>query len=192
MVKRIAVFASGNGTNFSALQNAITQRPIPAEIVLLVCDQGDAPVIQRAQAVHIPVLQIDYRSFPTKAAAEQVILSALQKQRVVAIFLAGYMRIVGTTLLAAYPHRIVNLHPALLPSFPGRHGIADALAAHVKETGVTVHFIDAGIDTGQIIGQRKVVVHAEDSFESLAIRIHQVEHQFYPDVLAELIATQQI
>lgn len=192
MVKRIAVFASGNGTNFSALQAAIVQRPIPAEIVLLVCDQRDAPVIQRAQSAGIPVLVVDYRQYPTKTAAERQILTALQTYQVSAVLLAGYMRIVGEVLLTAYPHRIINLHPALLPNFPGKQGIADALAAGVSKTGVTVHFIDAGIDTGEIIGQRVVSIHSDDSLESLATRIHQVEHQFYPDMLAELIASGQI
>jgi len=192
MVKRIAVFASVTGTNFSALQSAIVQRKIPAEIVLLVCDQADAPVIKRAEAVGVPVLVINYQDFATKAAAETVILTSLHAHQVAAILLAGYMRIVGKTLLMAYPHRIINLHPALLPKFPGRQGIADAFTAGVSETGVTVHFIDAGIDTGQVIRQQRVSVSANDTLASLTERIHQVEHELYPDVLAELIATKRI
>jgi len=192
MVKRIAIFASGTGTNFSALQAAIGQRKIPAEIVLLVCDQANAPVIQRAEAAGVPVLVINYRDFATKAAAETVILASLRDHQVAAILLAGYMRIVGKTLLTAYPHRIINLHPALLPKFPGRQGIADAFAAGVSETGVTVHFIDAGIDTGQIIRQQVIAVGPSDTLASLTERIHQVEHDLYPDVLAELIATKKI
>jgi len=192
MVKRIAVFASGTGTNFSALQSAIVERKIPAEIVLLVCDQAAAPVIKRAEAVGVPVLVINYKDFATKAAAETVILTSLYAHQVAAILLAGYMRIVGKTLLTAYPHRIINLHPALLPKFPGRQGIADAFAAGVSETGVTVHFIDAGIDTGQVIRQQRVSVGPNDTLASLTERIHQVEHDLYPDVLAELIATKKI
>jgi len=192
MVKRIAIFASGTGTNFSALQSAIGQRKIPAEIVLLVCDQADAPVIERAEAVGVPVFVINYKNFATKAAAETAILTSLRAHQVAAILLAGYMRIVGKTLLTAYPHRIINLHPALLPKFPGRQGIADAFAAGVSETGVTVHFIDAGIDTGQIIRQQRVPVAPNDTLTSLTERIHRAEHDLYPEVLAELIATKKI
>ncbi|WP_204121812.1 MULTISPECIES: phosphoribosylglycinamide formyltransferase [Levilactobacillus] len=192
MVKRIAIFASGTGTNFSALQSAIGQRKIPAEIVLLVCDQANAPVIERAEAVGVPVFVINYKNFATKAAAETAILTSLRAHQVAAILLAGYMRIVGKTLLTAYPHRIINLHPALLPKFPGRQGIADAFAAGVSETGVTVHFIDAGIDTGQIIRQQRVPVAPNDTLTSLTERIHRAEHDLYPEVLAELIATKKI
>jgi len=187
MLKKLAVFASGNGTNFTALQQAIATRSIPAEIVLLVCDHEDAPVLKRAQAVNIPVLVVNFKHYANKAAAESIILTALQAHQVEAVLLAGYMRIIGPTLLAAYPHHIINLHPALLPKFPGRHGIEDAFAAGVTETGVTIHYIDAGIDTGQIIAQRTVPVKATDTVETLATRIHQVEHQFYPDVLQSLI-----
>ncbi|MFC6182312.1 phosphoribosylglycinamide formyltransferase [Lactiplantibacillus daowaiensis] len=187
MLKQLAVFASGNGTNFIALHDAIKTRPIPATIALLICDQPKAPVIQKAQALNVPVLIVDFHDYANKAAAEQIILTALQKAQVDAILLAGYMRIIGPTLLNAYPHRILNIHPALLPHFPGRHGIEDAFAAGVTETGVTIHYIDAGIDTGQIIGQRPVAVKPDDTLTSLATRIHTVEHQFYPDVLQSLI-----
>ncbi|MFD1421131.1 phosphoribosylglycinamide formyltransferase [Lactiplantibacillus songbeiensis] len=187
MLKKLAVFASGNGTNFTALQQAIATRSLPAKIVLLVCDHEDAPVLKRAQAVNIPVLVVNFKHYANKAAAEAIILTALQAHQVEVVLLAGYMRIIGPTLLAAYPHHIINLHPALLPKFPGRHGIEDAFAAGVTETGVTIHYIDAGIDTGQIIAQRTVPVEAADTVETLATRIHQVEHQFYPDVLQSLI-----
>lgn len=187
MLKKIAIFASGNGTNFVALQQAIKVRPIAAKIALLVCDDSAAPVIKKAQADDIPVLVINFHDYANKAAAEAIILSALQRHQIDAILLAGYMRIIGQTLLTAYPHKIINIHPALLPKFPGRHGIEDAFAAGVTETGVTIHFIDAGIDTGQIIGQRTVAVKPDDTVDSLAARIHATEYQFYPDVLQSLI-----
>lgn len=187
MTKKIAVFASGNGTNFIALHQAISDRSMPVTIALLVCDHAAAPVVSKAQALGVPVLTVNFRDYPNKAAAEAVILPALQAADIDAILLAGYMRIIGPTLLAAYPHKIINIHPALLPKFPGRHGIEDAFAAGVTTTGVTIHFIDAGIDTGQIIGQRTVPVKTDDTVETLAARIHGVEHQFYPDVLQTLI-----
>ncbi|MFC6206041.1 phosphoribosylglycinamide formyltransferase [Levilactobacillus tongjiangensis] len=187
MTKRLAVFASGTGTNFSALDRAIKDRQIPAEIVLLVCDHEQAPVVQRAQEAHIPTLIVDFHAYSTKVAAENWILRNLKENQVDAVLLAGYMRIVGPTLLQGYPHRILNLHPALLPKFPGRHGIADALAAGVRETGVTVHFVDAGVDTGEIIAQRVVPVNSGDTVASLATRIHDAEHDLYPTVLQRLI-----
>ena len=187
MLKQIAVFASGNGTNFVALHQAIAARELPATIALLVCDQPQAPVIAKARALQVPVLIVDFHDYANKAAAEEIILTALQARQIDAVLLAGYMRIIGATLLTAYPHKIINLHPALLPKFPGRHGIEDAFAAGVSETGVTIHYIDAGIDTGQIIAQRKVPVKADDTLATLATRIHDCEHQFYPDVLQTLI-----
>ncbi|WP_338209739.1 phosphoribosylglycinamide formyltransferase [Lactiplantibacillus paraxiangfangensis] len=187
MTKRIAIFASGTGTNFDALHQAITTRQLPVTVALLVCDQPDAPVIQKAQAVNVPVLIVNFRDYQNKAAAEDIILTALQAHQIEAVLLAGYMRIIGPTLLNAYPHKIINIHPALLPHFPGRHGIEDAFAAGVSETGVTIHYIDAGIDTGQIIEQRAVPVLPNDTVDTLATRIHDCEHQFYPDVLQTLI-----
>ncbi|WP_455386301.1 phosphoribosylglycinamide formyltransferase [Lactiplantibacillus pentosus] len=187
MLKQIAVFASGNGTNFVALHQAIAARQLPATIALLVCDQPQAPVIAKARALQVPVLIVDFHDYANKAAAEEIILTALQARQIDAVLLAGYMRIIGATLLTAYPHKIINLHPALLPKFPGRHGIEDAFAAGVSETGVTIHYIDAGIDTGQIIAQRTVPVKSDDTLTTLATRIHDCEHQFYPDVLQTLI-----
>ena len=187
MLKQIAVFASGNGTNFVALHQAIAARELPATIALLVCDQPQAPVIAKARALQVPVLIVDFHDYANKAAAEEIILTALQARQIDAVLLAGYMRIIGATLLTAYPHKIINLHPALLPKFPGRHGIEDAFAAGVSETGVTIHYIDAGIDTGQIIAQRTVPVKSDDTLATLATRIHDCEHQFYPDVLQTLI-----
>ncbi|MGA3391989.1 phosphoribosylglycinamide formyltransferase [Lactiplantibacillus pentosus] len=187
MLKQIAVFASGNGTNFVALHQATAARQLPATIALLVCDQAQAPVIAKARALQVPVLIVDFHDYANKAAAEEIILTALQARQIDAVLLAGYMRIIGSTLLTAYPHKIINLHPALLPKFPGRHGIEDAFAAGVSETGVTIHYIDAGIDTGQIIAQRTVPVKSDDTLANLATRIHDCEHQFYPDVLQTLI-----
>ncbi|MBU7446758.1 MULTISPECIES: phosphoribosylglycinamide formyltransferase [Lactiplantibacillus] len=187
MRKQIAVFASGNGTNFVALHQAIAARQLPATIALLVCDQPQAPVIAKARALQVPVLIVDFHDYANKAAAEEIILTALQARQIDAVLLAGYMRIIGSTLLTAYPHKIINLHPALLPKFPGRHGIEDAFAAGVSETGVTIHYIDANIDTGQIIAQRTVPVKSDDTLATLATRIHDCEHQFYPDVLQTLI-----
>ncbi|NLS37352.1 phosphoribosylglycinamide formyltransferase [Fructobacillus tropaeoli] len=184
---RLAVFASGTGTNFSALQEAIVDKNLPAEIVLVVVDHQDAPVIERAAKWDIPVFKVRYPSYENKAAAEQAIVAELQAHQVDGILLAGYMRILTETLLSAFPQKIVNLHPALLPKFPGRHSIFDAYEAGVRQTGVTVHFIDNGIDTGPAIAQQAVPRLPEDSLEDLTERIHAVEHELYPAVLADLL-----
>lgn len=184
---RLAVFASGTGTNFSALQQAIVDRNLPAEIVLLVVDHQDAPVIDRAAKWNIPVFKVRYPGFESKTAAEEAIVAELKAYQVDGILLAGFLRIITDTLLDAFPQKIVNLHPALLPKFPGRHSIEDAYEAGVSQTGVTVHFIDNGIDTGPAIAQEAVARYPEDSLADLEERIHAVEHQLYPAVLADLL-----
>ncbi|MTV83049.1 phosphoribosylglycinamide formyltransferase [Secundilactobacillus folii] len=180
---RIAVFASGNGTNFEALINA----DLPADICVLVCDQNDAPVIERAHRHHIPVIMSLVHKGVSKAQRERQLLQELAPYQVTILVLAGYMRIVGPTLLAAFPRHIINIHPALLPSFPGRHGIEDAYAAGVAVTGVTIHFVDNGVDTGEIIAQEPVRRTDQDTIETLATKIHAVEHRLYPETIRHLI-----
>lgn len=186
-MKKIAIFASGTGTNFVALTKAIQQQHLPVTVSLLVCDHEDAQVLQRAAELKVPSFVINFKAYPNKAAAEQAILDQLAKAEVTAILLAGYMRIIGPTLLGAYTNKILNIHPALLPNFPGAHGIEDAFKAGVKTTGVTVHYIDAAVDSGPIIAQKAVPILAEDTLATLEARIHETEHQLYPAVLADLI-----
>lgn len=185
MSKSIAVFASGTGSNFQALVEAFAQPDSGVVIKALVCDHALAPVVGKAALAGVPIITVDYREFIDKAAAEAAIVSQLPE--VDLIVLAGYMRILGPTLLAAYPQRIINLHPALLPSFPGRTGIEDAWRYGVQITGVTVHFVDAGIDSGQIIAQEAVRVEPGMSVDDLARRIHAVEHQLLPATVQRLI-----
>ncbi|WP_461226364.1 phosphoribosylglycinamide formyltransferase [Lacticaseibacillus suihuaensis] len=183
-MKKLIVFASGTGSNFQALADHLRTRSDVA-IGALVCDKPHAAVIGRAQALGIPVITIDYRAYASKAAAEQALLSRLPAADLVV--LAGFMRIVGPTLLAAFPDRIINLHPALLPSFPGRTGIEDAWRYGVKVTGVTVHYVDAGIDSGRIIAQAPVAIAAGESLAHLEARIHAVEHDLLPQTVDQLI-----
>ncbi|EAC9513095.1 phosphoribosylglycinamide formyltransferase, partial [Listeria monocytogenes] len=126
-------------------------------------------------------------AFASKAAFESKLIEELQDHVIDFIVLAGYMRIIGNTLLSAYEGRVINIHPSLLPSFPGKSGIADAFAYGVKVTGVTVHYVDAGIDTGPIIAQEIVRIDTDDTLTSVTEKIHQVEHQIYPAVLAEIV-----
>ncbi|WP_179395127.1 phosphoribosylglycinamide formyltransferase [Lacticaseibacillus absianus] len=183
-MKRLIIFASGTGSNFAALAAHYAASPL-AQIVALVCDHADAPVLAKAEAAGIPTLTVDYKAYPTKRAAEQAIVAMLPPADL--LILAGFMRIIGPTLLAAYPDRIINLHPALLPSFPGRTGIEDAYAYGVKVTGVTVHVVDAGIDSGRILAQVPVAVLPHMSCADLATAIHAVEHRLLPTTVDRLI-----
>lgn len=184
---RLALFASGNGTNVSALFAAVAQGALHAQIVALICDNYQAPVIARAQAAHCPLLVLNPHDAPSRLLWEQTLVDFLNDRQVEWIALAGFMRIVGPELLQAFPHRIVNIHPALLPLFPGRHGIEEAYRAQVKETGVTIHYVDAGIDTGTIIAQAALTVDPKWSLDELSQRIHQLEHRLYPKVLEQLM-----
>lgn len=184
---RLAVFASGTGTNFQALNDAILQRGLNAEIVRLIVDKSTAGALNLAKLFGISATAIKYSNYETKTEAEQVIINQLKTDQVDGILLAGYMRILTPKLIDAYSGKIINLHPAMLPNFPGRHSILDAFEAGVSETGVTVHFVDNGIDTGEIIAQEAVPILMNDTIDILETRIHNVEHVLYPNTLAKLI-----
>ena len=184
---RIAVLASGNGSNFEVIAQAIKDKEIDAELVLLFSDNHDAYVLERGKKFGVPCESFELKELSDKKNYEAALLELLKRYKAELVVLAGYMRIIGKELLEAFPNRIVNIHPALLPNFPGLHGIKDAYEAGVKETGVTIHFVDSGVDTGPIIAQGKVQVAESDRLEDLEKKIHQVEHQLYPQVLAEIV-----
>lgn len=184
---RIAVFASGNGSNFQALVEYFHEKRLTDQFVWLFCDQLDAYVLERAGKLGIPTSVFSPKEFQTKKVYEEKILEYLLDKEVDLIVLAGYMRIIGSTLLDKYESRIINIHPSLLPDFPGLHGIRDAYEAGVEKTGVTIHFIDKGVDTGPIICQESVRVEKEDTLEELERRIHQVEHRIYPKVIEQVV-----
>ncbi|MBA2876840.1 phosphoribosylglycinamide formyltransferase [Thermaerobacillus caldiproteolyticus] len=186
-MKRIAIFASGSGTNFQAIVDAARKGDLQAKVSLLVCDRPGAKVIERAKQEHIPSFVFRPKDYASKADFEQEILTQLKEKEVEFIVLAGYMRLIGPTLLAAYEGKIVNIHPSLLPAFPGKDAIVQAYRAGVKITGVTVHYVDEGMDTGPIIAQRAIPIHEGESLEQLETRIHELEHQLYPSVLKTLL-----
>lgn len=183
----IAVFASGSGTNYQALMDAIAAGDLQAHIALLVCDREEAAVLEKAAQDGTPTFVFSAKAYEHKAAFEQEIVNQLRAFDVQWLVLAGYMRLVGATLLAAYPHHIVNIHPSLLPSFPGKDAIGQALQADVKRSGVTVHYVDEGMDTGEIIAQQAVPVYRDDGYEQLQERIQRVEHLLYPEVVHTLL-----
>ena len=179
----IAIFASGNGSNFQAIADAVKSGGIKANIALLVCDNPKAFVLERAKKAAVKAFLIERKYFKTKAEYEDRIIAALKEEKIELIALAGYMRMVGPGLLKIYKNRIINIHPALLPSFKGTDGIADALAYGVEFTGPTVHFVDEKMDNGPIIMQAAVKVAKDDTKETLAKKIHVQEHRIYPEVV---------
>ncbi|MDH5105199.1 phosphoribosylglycinamide formyltransferase [Lentilactobacillus diolivorans] len=191
-VKNIAIFASGEGTNFTALVDSFKAKQLPLNVKLLVCDHQNVHVLQRAQRQAIPTFVINFKDYPDRAAAEKVIAQQLAAANIDFILLAGYMRIIGPTLLAKYEGKIINIHPALLPKFPGRHGIEDAYEAGVDTTGVTIHWVDSGIDSGKVIAQREVPIRKDDQLTDLEQRIHATEHKLYPEVVEQLLERGEI
>lgn len=182
--KRVAIFASGSGTNFEALAQASENGQLPIEVVLLVCDKPQAYVIERAANHNVRSLVLVPKTFASKEDYERAIVEELQREKVDFICLAGYMRIVGQTLLSAYANKIINIHPALLPSFKGAHAIDDAFNFGVKVFGVTVHLIDETVDGGTILAQRGFEYHGNDRDEVEA-KIHAIEHVLYAEAVAE-------
>ena len=178
-MKKIAVFASGNGSNFQVIAEQFS-------VEFVFSDHRDAYVLERAGKLGVKSYAFELREFDSKEAYEQAIVDLLEAHQIDLVCLAGYMKIVGPTLLAAYEGRIINIHPAYLPEFPGAHGIEDAWQSGVSESGVTIHWVDSDVDTGKIIQQVRVPRLAEDTLESFEERIHAAEYQLYPQVLDSL------
>ena len=185
MSTKIAVFASGSGSNFQAIQEAIERGELDASIELVITDKPGAYVVSRAENFGIEVLELAPKTFGNKAAYETKIIEVLKEKNIEWVILAGYMRLVGDTLLVAYENRIINIHPSLLPAFPGKDAIDQAMDYGVKITGVTVHYVDAGMDTGKIIAQGAVEVIDGDR-EATEERIHKLEHALYSNTLQQL------
>ncbi len=179
----IGVLASGRGSNLQAIIDAIANRRLNARVAIVISDNPTAYALERAQAVGIPALACNPKAYPDKEKYEQAIVQALREQGVELVVLAGYMRLVGATLLENFSNRIMNIHPALLPAFPGLHGQEQAWEYGVKFSGCTVHFVDGGMDTGPIILQAVVPVLDDDTAETLSARILEQEHRIYPEAI---------
>lgn len=187
MTLRLAVLASGRGSNFVALHEAILRGRCDAQIVSVVTDRASAPVIERATARGIPVQVVPFRR-KARAAWEAELLTAVQAHEPEWIVLAGFMRVLSASFVNAYTSRIVNVHPSLLPSFPGMHAVEQALDAGVRVSGCTVHLVDSGVDTGPILAQGVVPVCEGDDADALHARIRQREHRLLAATL-DAIAT---
>ncbi|MBD0383327.1 phosphoribosylglycinamide formyltransferase [Paenibacillus sedimenti] len=180
---RIAVFASGSGSNFQAIVDQVQKGKLDVSIELLVCDRPNAFVVERAKEAKVPVFAFRPKEYASREAYESLILQELQERQVDLIVMAGYMRIITNVLVVPYYGRMINIHPSLLPSFPGVRAIEQAVEYGVKQTGVTVHFVDGGLDSGPIIAQRSVEIHEHETADSLAERIHAAEHVLLPQVI---------
>ncbi|MDQ6598427.1 phosphoribosylglycinamide formyltransferase [Bacillus salipaludis] len=184
---KIAVFASGTGSNFEAILESIQLKKIKnVEVVLLVSDNPNALAVTKAKNASIPVFSFQAKDYPDKLTYEQEVLEKLTNHQVDFIVLAGYMRLLGPVLLKAYDGKIINVHPSLLPAFKGKDAIGQALDYGVKVTGVTVHFVDEGMDTGPIIAQESVPVTMSMTRETLTIKIQEIEHRLLPEVIQSL------
>lgn len=184
---KLAIFASGNGSNAACLIQAAQTKQFDATVALVISDKKDAPVLQKANALGVRAEQIVPANFETKASYEKAIVELLQEEKIEFILLAGYMRLIGSTLLQSFEQKIVNIHPSLLPEFPGLDAIGQALEAGVDQTGVTVHFVDAGMDTGPIIAQESILITKDETRESLTRKVQSVEHTLYPAVVKQLL-----
>ncbi len=187
---KLGVLGSGKGSNFVAIQQAILDGRLPAEISVVVSDDPKAKILERARTFGLPSAILPPSQFKTKLEPEieQGLVAVLRRHGVQLVVLAGYMRVVKAPLLEAFPNRIVNIHPSLLPSFPGLKAWIQAIDARVTESGCTVHRVTPKIDSGEILGQAKVPVFPTDTPETLHSRIQEAEHWLYPSVLARLAA----
>lgn len=178
---RVGVLASGRGSDFQSLVNARDRGELDVDLAVLVCNVPGAPVLERAKRAGVPSVVVDHRPFgKDRNAFEREVVLILREKRVDLVVLAGFMRLVSSYFVGEFPNRIINIHPALLPSFPGTHGQRDALAHGVKVSGCTIHFVDTSVDGGPIILQKAVPVLDDDTEETLAARILEQEHVFLP------------
>ncbi|HEX2643315.1 MAG TPA: phosphoribosylglycinamide formyltransferase [Thermoanaerobaculia bacterium] len=183
----LGILLSGRGSNFLALQAAIARGEVPARIVLVLSNVADAPGLAKARELGLPALAVPHQGEPGRRAHEEKVIAALRESGAEWVCLAGYMRLLSPDFVAAFRRRILNIHPSLLPAFPGLDAQSQALAHGVKVSGCTVHLVDEGLDSGPIVVQRTVPVLDGDTAASLSARILEQEHQAYPEALRRLL-----
>ena len=181
---RLAVFTSGNGSNFQAIAEYIQKTE--HTVACMICDRKDAYSFTRAEALGIKSYHVSYYK-KDRGEAEKEIISILEKERIDLISLAGFMRLLTPLLLDAYRNRIINIHPALLPKYPGTHGIEESYNSGDKELGVTIHYVDEGMDTGPVILQQSFTRRGSEPIEEIEKKIHKIEHTYYPETIKKLL-----
>lgn len=185
---RLGVLVSGTGSNLQAILDAIAAGSLAASVSCVISNRPEVKALERARAANVPALTIPHRDFPTREAFDAALVRALEEAGVDWIVLAGFMRVLTPVFLNAFAGRIINIHPALLPAFPGVNAAKQAFDYGVKITGCTVHFVDGGVDTGKIIAQQAVPVEPKDDLAALEARIHRAEHQLFVQVLRDIAA----
>ena len=185
--RRLGVLLSGRGSNLQAIIDAIAERRLDATIAVVISNQKNAGGLERARRVGIETLTLSHHGWPSRDDYDRALVSELRKRNVGLVCLAGFMRKVGAPIIDAFPNAVLNIHPSLLPSFPGLHAQQQALDHGVKTSGVTVHFVTADLDAGPIIVQRTVPVRDDDTEETLAARILVEEHHAYPEAIAVVL-----
>lgn len=186
-MRKLAVFASGLGSNFLAIQEAIDNHMLNAKIELLVSDNLKCLAIERAKHLNINVFSFEVNQYSNKASYEREILHKLNTNKIDLVVLAGYMRIIGDTLLKGFKGKIINIHPSLLPSFKGKDAIGQAINAKVKVTGVTVHYVNEELDSGKIIAQEELDISNMGSREEIEENIHNIEHRLYSNIIQKVL-----
>jgi phosphoribosylglycinamide formyltransferase 1 len=187
MISRVGVLLSGRGSNFRALHDAMTRGEVPAQIALVVSNREDAPGLQTARERGLDTAFLPHRGEPGREAHDTKIVAALRAARVDWVCLAGYMRLLSPVLIRAFPQRILNIHPSLLPAFPGLEAQRQALEYGVAVSGCTVHLVDEELDHGPVVVQRVVAVEPTDTVDTLSARILEQEHRAYPEALNRLL-----
>ena len=184
---KLAVLVSGNGSNLQSIIDHIQSDQLKAKIVVVISNKPNVLALDRASQAGIPVSVVSQVADQDRISYDQALLQEIQKYKAEWLVLAGYMKILSPDFISLYPKRIINIHPSLLPKYPGLKAIEKALLNHEKETGVTIHYVNEGVDTGPIILQEKVLISSEDTLDSLKSKIQAVEHQIYPKALQKVL-----
>ncbi len=180
-LKKVVFLVSGSGTNMENLIKRMKSGEILAEPVLVICNRPEAGALDRAALLRVPACVIDHEQFASRHDFDRELASVIDSSGADLICLAGFMRLLTTEFVNRYPKKLINIHPSYLPAFPGAHAIKDAYIAKAKETGVTVHYVDTGVDTGPIILQKKVPIYLGETLEAVEERVHTVEYELYPE-----------
>lgn len=188
MALNLGVLVSGSGTNLQSILDAVARGALDARVRCVVSNKSDAVALERARSAGVPAVSISHKAYTTREAFDEAVLASLREHGVEWVVLAGFMRVLTPPFLRAWGGRVINVHPALLPSFPGVNALGQALAHGVKVTGCTVHFVDEGVDSGPIIAQRAVPVLDGDDEATLRARVHQAEHELLVSVLGDVAA----
>lgn len=183
MLLKVAILASGNGSNAQSIFDNMNCGKLDIEIVLVVSNRPNSRVLKRAQEANIPILELDHTLYASREEFDKAMIDALQKAQAELIVLAGYMRILSSYFLNQFKDKVINIHPAILPSFKGAHGLDDAYNSGVTLTGCTVHFVNEELDSGAIIIQAAIPILSDKPLEELEARIHKIEHKIYPQAI---------